>query len=217
MIFPQSGRGSAPQQVAHAHAIVLAGGRSIRMGQSKALLQRDGVSLTTLMVTCLLRLTDGKVCVVAPESEPVQAPWGGRVLRAYEDPPLGGPVAGIATGVQALPVDDADLLILACDLVDPVGVVSVLADAPLAPDADATGFLGAGSRPQWLSSRIRRAALVAALDVAPRLRDIGVSRVLDGLRFQPLNSARWLAQDADDPATARAAGLELPASDGQDS
>lgn len=207
----------ASRRVARAHAIVLAGGRSTRMGRSKALLQRDGEALTAIMIGALLTRIDGQVCVVAPESEPVQAPWGSRVLRAYENPPLGGPVAGIAAGVHALPVDDADVLILAYDLVDPVGVVSALADAPASPDADAVGFLGAGRRPQWLSSRIRRAALDAALAGAPRLRDIAVSRVFDDLRFQALRSARQLARDADDPAAALAAGLELPMTSSQDS
>jgi hypothetical protein len=106
---------------------------------------------------------------------------------------------------------------LAYDLVDPRGVVGALTSASIPPDVDAAGFLGAGGRPQWLSSKIRRVALDAALAAAPRLRDIAVSHVLGGLRFQALRSARQLAQDADDPAAALAAGLELPMTSSQDS
>ena len=81
------------------YAIVLGGGRSARMGHDKRDLVLDGRSL-------LARATDacvGRQVIVAvtPALPHDVDPTG--VQRVLEDPPFGGPVAGLAAGLAALP------------------------------------------------------------------------------------------------------------------
>jgi molybdopterin-guanine dinucleotide biosynthesis protein A len=121
--------------------IVLGGGEGRRLG---------GVSKPDLLLggrRLLDRVLDaGADCaprvVVAPET--VEAPHG--VLRTLEDPPAGGPVAGIAAGLALLRALDAaagggsgdgtewgsiarDVLIVACDLPGADGFIGRLQDA----------------------------------------------------------------------------------------
>ena len=81
------------------HAIVLAGGGGRRLGgASKADLDIAGRRLLERVLTGLDGVIDGLRVVVAPPS--VRVPRG--VLRTLEDPPHGGPLAGIGAGMDAL-------------------------------------------------------------------------------------------------------------------
>jgi molybdopterin-guanine dinucleotide biosynthesis protein A len=77
--------------------IVLAGGTAARMdGIDKAGLELGG---RTLLEWCLDAFVDAdEVVVVGPATVPTTRP----VTFTREDPPLGGPVAGLLTGVDAL-------------------------------------------------------------------------------------------------------------------
>ncbi|RJF43265.1 molybdopterin-guanine dinucleotide biosynthesis protein MobA [Actinomyces sp. 2119] len=92
--------GSAPTL----DAVVLAGGTGRRLGGAS---KPDVVARGARLLDHVLRGLDqlrhdgvpmGLVCVVAPQT--VALPQG--VLRALEDPPLGGPVAGVAAGLARL-------------------------------------------------------------------------------------------------------------------
>ncbi len=77
--------------------VVLAGGTAARMdGIDKAAVELHGRTLLELAVDALLDADE--VVVVAPESVPTERP----VTFVCEDPPRGGPVAGLLTGVDAL-------------------------------------------------------------------------------------------------------------------
>ncbi len=100
-------------------AIVLAGGRAIRLGgESKAQLEVGG---TTLLARALAAVASAQgVVVVGPESE-----WSERVLGTQEDPAFGGPVAAVGAGTAALDAEGGDgraseapplTLVLACDM-----------------------------------------------------------------------------------------------------
>lgn len=108
------------------HAVVLAGGRSSRLGgRPKARLRRDGRTLVELTVDAA-RDAAGVVVVGPPE-----LPVPGGVLRAREDPPFSGPAAGIAAGLRALdalPAADWTMT-LACDMPGVARAVPVLLDA----------------------------------------------------------------------------------------
>lgn len=78
-------------------AVVLAGGTAARMGGvDKAGIELHGRTLLELALDALLDADE--VVVVAPESVPTSRP----VTFVCEDPPRGGPVAGLLTGVDAL-------------------------------------------------------------------------------------------------------------------
>lgn len=149
-------------------AVVLAGGAAQRLG---------GVSKPDLELGGR-RLVDGVIVAVADAREivvvgDVAVPSG--VHRALEDPPLGGPVAGVAAGLARLgelaPVP-AWTALLACDLADPLPALGRLIAAwsyaqrreDIGTDehdgwclADSTGH------PQWLLGIHRTASLRRAL------------------------------------------------------
>ena len=81
------------------HAIILAGGTGRRLGGvSKADIMLGERRLLDWVLAGARAHIDGTIVVVAPES--VEVPAG--VIRTLEDPPLGGPVAGIFAGLDAI-------------------------------------------------------------------------------------------------------------------
>ncbi len=78
-------------------AVVLAGGTAARMdGADKASVELHGRTLLELAVDAFLDADE--VVVVARDSVPTSRP----ATFVCEDPPYGGPVAGLLTGVDAL-------------------------------------------------------------------------------------------------------------------
>ena len=77
--------------------VILAGGTAARMdGVDKASVELEGRTLLEHAVDAFLDADE--VVVVAPRSVPTTRP----VTFTVEDPPRGGPVAGLLTGVDAL-------------------------------------------------------------------------------------------------------------------
>ena len=186
------------------YAIVLGGGRSARMGHDKRDLVLDGRSL-------LARATDacvGRQVIVAvtPALPHDVDPTG--VQRVLEDPPFGGPVAGLAAGLAALPsISDGDeVLVLACDLPRVAEIVATLDAAE--PGTDGVCLVDAENYPQFLAARYRRSALQAAL--AGDLHKRSVGRTLGGLRLAQV-AAPLITADVDTPDQAEAAGVRLRA------
>ncbi|GAA4427673.1 hypothetical protein GCM10023169_27920 [Georgenia halophila] len=150
-------------------AIVLAGGRARRLG---------GVSKPDVAVAGR-RLLDhaleatagaGRVVVVAPAA--VAVPDG--VTRTLEDPPHGGPVAGLAAGLAALDSDDGSsgddrdgdtaelVLVLACDGPYVATAVPRLLAALRTDDEDQPDgavLVDGDDRAQWLTAVYRAVAL----------------------------------------------------------
>ena len=162
--------------------------------------------------------TVGRVVVVAPAE--VALPAG--VLRALEDPPLGGPVAGIAAGLarlaefsgssgspgspgRAAPAAHAAApaeltAVVTCDAPESGRALPALvAAARNAQDADGACALD-GDHVQYLLGVYRTAALTQC--VAPggaALRDVSVRRALGGLSVVhvDLGELRSAARDLD--------------------
>ncbi|WP_052487747.1 molybdenum cofactor guanylyltransferase [Gordoniibacillus kamchatkensis] len=99
------------------HGIVLAGGRSSRMGTDKALLPVNGKPLLRHIIDTIAPYCDG-VTVVVPYGEP------GRYRDLLPDgigvttdrTPGQGPLAGIHTGLLALPPGCEYGFLMACDM-----------------------------------------------------------------------------------------------------
>jgi molybdopterin-guanine dinucleotide biosynthesis protein A len=155
-------------------AIVLAGGRAGRLGgASKPDLVVGGRRLLATAIDAARSVRARHVVVVGPPS--LDAP-GCLVVR--EDPPFGGPVAGLAAGLAALPSDaaesapDTDVLVLACDMPDADAVAARLLEARRTgpapgPGHDGVCLVDASGRTQWLAALYSRRALehaLAALD-----------------------------------------------------
>jgi molybdopterin-guanine dinucleotide biosynthesis protein A len=84
-----------------ASAIILAGGRSARMGRPKAMLRLGGVTLIERTVEELARSIDDIVVVAAPESEGIELPALGAVTIVHDENAYRGPVGALARGLHA--------------------------------------------------------------------------------------------------------------------
>ena len=178
-------------------AVVLAGGRARRLGgASKPDVEVGGVAL----LDHALAAVAGAAHVVVVGPPQVARPGVATVL---EDPPDGGPVAGLAAGLDALPADGPDLVVvLACDVPGAGRVLPALLAPRRRPRADrrvvdGARMVGADGRPQHLVAVYRRAALRAALDAARRpctARDAPARR----------GPARWWTSPTTTDATADA-------------
>jgi len=133
-------------------AIVLAGGAGRRLGG----VDKAGVVLggRTLLDRALAAVAGAsKIVVVGPERDVDGVVW------TREDPPGGGPVAGLAAGLAAL----ADVDLVAVLAVDQPGVTASTVDRL----RDAVGETGAvlvdDGHLQWLAGVWRTAVLTAAM------------------------------------------------------
>ena len=218
--------------------IVLAGGRSTRMGQPKASLEWHGSTLLHRIAGIISRAVDGPVVVVrAPGQELPSLPPG---VRVVEDAREGrGPLQGLAAGLTAV-AGDAELAYLSSTdvpLLHPAFVAAVLAGADR-EDVDvalpvAQGFkhpLAAAYRTSLLaeveelirSDRMRPAFLfdrcrVRELSESDLLRDARLARAdPDLLSLLNLNNPAEYEQARARPApqvTARRFGTLAPARD----
>jgi molybdopterin-guanine dinucleotide biosynthesis protein A len=88
--------------VESASAVILAGGRSARMGQPKAMLRLGGITLIERTVIELARAFDDIVVVAAPESEAIELPALGAVTIVHDESAYQGPVGALARGLRAV-------------------------------------------------------------------------------------------------------------------
>lgn len=192
-------------------AVILGGGRSSRMGRDKLGLHLDGRSL-------LQRACDAvaphvtRIVVAGPERADVA---GDGVEFVVEDPPFGGPVAGIVAALAALP-DDGTAFLLAGDLADPGAVVSALVEhAALLGRSDAVVLEDADGWPQFLAGLYRTEALQRAVTRLESVRDASVRRLLAGLDPARVPAPPRVLADIDTPEDARTRGVTAPNSFGK--
>lgn len=138
-------------------AVILAGGRGSRLGgTSKADLVVGG---GRLLDRVLAAASGARQRVVVGE---VEVPDG--VLLTMEDPPRGGPAAGLVAGLEALGAAAAKwTLVLACDLPGAAEVVPALLTAAASTRRDGVVITAEG-RVQWLTALYRTDALRAAAE-----------------------------------------------------
>jgi molybdopterin-guanine dinucleotide biosynthesis protein A len=163
---------------------VLAGGASSRMGQDKALLELDGVTILDRVAAEVLAAC-GSVTVIAPPER-----YGKLGLNVVPDlQPGEGPLGGILT---ALSVTVADWnLMVACDMPDINRIVlGELLQQAEAQDADCLLGINAAGRRQPLCAVYHRRCL-PVIETAMQSGMRKVTAALEGLRvleWQPLNA-----------------------------
>ena len=187
-------------------ALVLAGGRARRLGGAS---KPDVLVAGRRLLSHVLGAVQGpevrRVVVVGPDT--LEVPPG--ISHTLEEPPDGGPVAGIAAGLAALRdgAEAAWVIVLACDLPRVAGAVPrlVRAVAALGPDtggqngADGVLLVDDDGWDQPLVGLYRRAALESAL---ARLAGPGPMRssgplALRGMSVRELVGSLTLARLAD--------------------
>lgn len=191
-------------------ALVLAGGRSSRLGsvpkaglvyQEQSLLERTVVAVSDARA----------VVVVGPE---LPAALAGRVQLAREDPPFGGPAAGIGAGLTALagriPASDYTA-VLACDMPNIATALRHLV-AALDDPAPTDGVIATDGRGrlQPLAAVYRTARLQAALEPFRRsgaLDGLSAFQLVSGLRLTPVAVPAGATDDIDTWADANAFGI----------
>ncbi|MEU1971031.1 NTP transferase domain-containing protein [Microbacterium sp. NPDC019599] len=198
-------------------AILLAGGRAARVdGAAKPLFEVGGQTLLARAVTAVTGTGAQPIVVAGPVLDAaLDVAW------VVEDPPFGGPVAGI---VAALSRDDLWApepdwtFVLACDLPRVGAAVERLrSDILLLPsDTEGVCLADASSRPQWLTGAYRTRALRAAAKAVPDAgRDAPVRVLLADLAIAAIAAPDDLTRDIDtweDLSSARAsAGEARPA------
>lgn len=190
--------------------IVLAGGQARRLGMvAKSLLVYQG---QTLLEHALMAGRDAShQVVVGPPELPV--PDGVSLVR--EDPPLGGPVAGIGAGLLELDrVGCAAewVLVTACDHAYAEAAAAELfrlVDALDLTEVDLVTPVGADGHRQTLFALYRRTALAAAIQAHGGGHNLSVRRLVADLRTLPITIDDTLLIDVDDPATAAQLGITV--------
>ncbi|VXB46493.1 molybdenum cofactor guanylyltransferase [Plantibacter sp. T3] len=195
-------------------AIILAGGRSSRLGGvAKASLFRDGRTLLQLAIDAA-RAAGGRVVVVGPEAR-TTAP----VRFVRERPVFGGPAAAIAAGLDALRDGVAaegptQVAVLACDMPDAApALAAVLEAAATGTGTDGWVAVDDSGREQSLLAVYHREALerrVAALRASQPSGDlagVSVRQLLAGLVLRQVPIPDGGSADVDTWADAAELGV----------
>lgn len=197
-------------------SLILGGGRSSRMGKNKALLSLGEGPLLRRAVLGTLEAGSRLSGVIAPErvfdrlfEEPNNLP----VLQALEDPPHGGPVAGVAAGLTVLESHWKDeggppqfVAVLACDLPGaPRAIGALVSHAHQWVDVEGlAGFVGVDEE-GWTQPLLTLYSTAHLREVLTELREtrewgvrnVAARRLLDKGRFVRVPLPELLTADVD--------------------
>lgn len=185
---------SPPPPAPRLAAVILTGGTGARLGGAdKAALEIDGRTLLEHALAATATVTE--VVVVGPE-----VPTGRPVTWTREDPPGGGPAAGVLAGLDALAEQPELVCVLAVDMPRfTAGTLTRLVDVLLArPEADAACLGDEAGHQQWLAG-VYRCATLAAAD-PPRREDrhgMSMRRLVGALRVATVSAVEDEARDVD--------------------
>ncbi|MET0998644.1 MAG: molybdenum cofactor guanylyltransferase [Marmoricola sp.] len=174
-------------------AVVLTGGSAVRFqGADKASIEVAGLTLLEHVLGALAEVPD--VVVVGDEvgtSRPVT------FLR--EDPPGGGPAAGLLAGLSGFPRTPRQVVVLAVDM--PLVTTATVRRLRIAADAEPHGdgalLVDEDGRRQYLCAVYRSQALLEAAPPLESQHGLAVRRLVDGLRLAEVPALPDEARDVD--------------------
>ena len=175
-----------------AGGIVLCGGRSTRMGTSKALLPFGPETMLQRVVRILGNVVAPIVVVAAADQELPELPRDVIVTRDERD--AKGPLEGLRAGLTALPSDVEAAYVTSCDV--PLLVPGFVTGMIRLAEGHDIAVMEIDGFPHPLSAVYRRAVLphVEALLAADRLRPVFL---FDQLRTRRVSPAEMTAVDPD--------------------
>jgi molybdopterin-guanine dinucleotide biosynthesis protein A len=192
-------------------ALILAGGRARRLGGAdKPMLEIGG---RTLLDRVIESCAGADLVTAVGPPRPTRWP----VRWIHEDPPGGGPVAGVAAGLSACSYDwvavfAADLPFLGRETVHRLWT----AITDRAASVDGAVLVDEAGREQWLAAIYRRATLADRLERSTTpVRGLPVRRLVEGLRLLRITGAGSTVLDCDtwdDVAAARRIASREPTS-----
>jgi molybdopterin-guanine dinucleotide biosynthesis protein A len=178
-----SGTMTAPPRVPGTAGIVLAGGKSTRMGTSKAMLPFGPETMLQRVVRLLGQVVAPIVVVAAADQELPELPAG--VLVTRDEREGRGPLEGLRAGLKALPAGVEAAYVTSCDvpLLVP-GFVRQMLDLAVGYDIAVMEIAGF-THP--LSAVYRRSALahIEELLAEDRLRPVFLFEALKTRRVRP--------------------------------
>ena len=164
--------------------IVLSGGTNKRFGSDKSQVLLNGITLLDHVLSFIP--TDVKTVIVGKD--------------VFEDPPLGGPVAGIARGLQE--IDTEFVAVAAVDMPYGSSLFSQLLDAI---QSDAVMPVDSDGHKQPLCAIYRRDSLLVALDKLGNLHGQSMRALCDVLIIDEVHVKPSALIDIDTPANLIAA------------
>ncbi len=169
--------------------IVLTGGAAVRFqGADKASIEIGGATLLEHVLGALAEVPD--VVVVGEElgtSRPVT------FLR--EDPPGGGPAAGLLAGLHGFPRTPRQVVVLAVDM--PLVTTATVRRLMLSAEEDGAVLVDDAGKVQYLCAMYRTDALLAAAPAAGQESGLSMKALVAGLILGRVPSVAWEAQDVD--------------------
>ena len=195
-------------------AIVLAGGRSTRLGCTpKAELRVGGRSLLEHALDAVSSAR--RIVVVGP---PPRSALPVGVLLARESPPFAGPAAAIAAGLELLAASDPSThtLVIACDMPRIAPAVELLLLTNVSGghgvSAGTDGVIGVdGDKLQPLAALYRTSSLVAAIARhSEEMVGLSVFRLIGGMRLTELALPAHASDDIDTWSDADRFGASAP-------
>lgn len=187
------------------NAIILAGGRSSRLGGTPKALLSDGSK--TLLASTIKAVSDARHTIVVG---PADLPVSENVLLTREDPPFSGPAAGLAAGASRLASLGSPAewtVILSVDMPYISTALTALVEATTDAAPDVLGFMGEteGIR-QPLVGIYRTSQLVQAL--SSDMTDCSVRFALRPLSPAIVQLPAGSTDDVDTWESARATGFD---------
>jgi molybdopterin-guanine dinucleotide biosynthesis protein A len=173
-------------------AIVLAGGRSSRLDSVPKSGLRYGEQ--TLLTRAVAAVGVARYIVVVGEADAATLPSSVQMTR--EDPPFGGPAAGIAAGLAVLGGSSDFVIALACDMPHAGSAVAALIEQV---EATTDGAIAVdGDRRQPLAAIYRTSSLAAAVAQAgDNLDGLSMFRLIASLSLAPISVPTGSTDDVD--------------------
>ena len=188
-------------------ALVLAGGRSARLGgEPKAALRFQGRSLLQIAVDAAAQAR--RIVVVGDPrvlGQLTASAHDQKLAFAREDPPFGGPAAGLGAGLEVLrrlePQTSAFTIVIGCDM----PLVGLAVDQLLVAlrsssvnDGESDGVIGmSNGQLQPLAAIYRTSALSRALDAVGSLDGQSMKSITRQLTLNEVDLARESTDDVD--------------------
>lgn len=188
--------GTSPSAPATVTALVLCGGEGTRFGGDKVAADLDGRSVLDVLLESLPPEWD--VVAVGPRRPTTRA----GVVWTREEPPGGGPLAGIAAGVRRVTTPVIVLVGGDMPFAGPttVGLVRALTSGALRPTEPVRPVQAVGTHDR--AGKVNPLLLAAWTEevrsaLPPRSAGVPARRLLDGLRLATLDAAPGADLDVD--------------------